>query len=456
MLFRSIARNRLGLGARPDEQPPADPRRWLLAQLDDYDPSPAPWRATQRTSVLAVDWAEQREALRKAPEAQRGAIRQAWLGRARTTYLAGLEARTTSAMQCRTPFVERLTHFWSNHFAVSVEKSGVMGFAAGFEADAIRPHVLGRFEDLLLAAVRHPAMLIFLDQPASTGPASVAGRRAGARAPGGPARGLNENLAREILELHTLGVRSGYAQVDVIELARALTGWALPEVDAFAGTEPTFRFHAAQHEPGARKVLGRTYADGGAEQATAILRDLATAPATANHIAAKLARHFITDDPPPALVKRLADKFRETNGSLPALYQELVMAGDASRSMPAKFKSPWDWTISGMRALGVQALPGARIDYLMGRLGQSLWRPGTPAGYGDVTATWAAPDALLRRVEAAQRLSTEFGNKVDARALAPRVLPNALSEATAKAIASAESPGNALALLLASPEFLRR
>ena len=456
MINDSIARNRLGLGARPDDKPVADPRRWLLAQLEAYEPLPAPWRAIERTPERAAQWTEQQSAIRNAPEAQRAGIREAYQRAGRAAYLAGVEARTNSALQSSTPFVERLTHFWANHFAISVEKVPVLGFAASYEADAIRPHVLGRFEEMLLATVRHPAMLLYLDQSISTGPDSVAGRRASAKAPDRPPRGLNENLAREILELHTLGVRSGYTQADVVEFARALTGWTLPGPQAPEGTAQTFRFQANQHEPGVRTVLGRSYADDGEQQATAILRDLARAPATASHIATKLARHFITDDPPPALVKRLADTFLQSGGDLTALYRELVSAADSLPPMAAKFKSPWDWTLSGLRAMGVQTVPAARIQFLMARLGQPVWRPGSPAGYGDVTATWAAPDALLRRVEIAQRLATEFGNKIDARALAPRVLPGSLSGATATAIAQAESPANALALLLASPDFLRR
>lgn len=406
--------------------------------------------------MRAKDWAEQQDALRKAPEARRSEIREAYLQKGRNAYLTGVGARADSAIQSRTPFVERLTHFWSNHFAVSVEKLAVMGFAASFEIDAIRPHVLGRFEDLLLAAVRHPAMLIFLDQATSTGPNSVVGRRARERAvPGRAIEGLNENLAREILELHTLGVRSGYTQMDVVELARALTGWTLPRLELSGGAEKTFWFRADLHEPGSRRVLGRSYADEGEQQARAILRDIATAPATASHIATKLARHFVADDAPKELIKRLTDKFEETNGDLTALYQELVESSNTWRPDFGKFKSPWDWAISGMRALDLQDLPATRINYLMGQLGQVVWRPGTPAGYGDVTDTWAAPDALLRRVEVAQRLAILVGDKRDARALAPRVLPN-LSQATAQAIASAESPSNALALLLVSPEFLRR
>jgi uncharacterized protein (DUF1800 family) len=465
MSAAAIALNRFGLGARPDEPAPADPPRWLLSQLDAYQPLSAPWQPVPRSSALVQAWLAQQRAVRQAPDGEKSGVREAYLRQARGHHVDAVGARASSALQSPAPFVERLVHFWSNHFAVSVDKLLVVGLAGGFEADAIRPHVLGRFEHLLLAVVRHPAMLLYLDQAQSIGPGSRAGLRSAARQQ--RQRGLNENLAREILELHTLGVRSGYTQDDVTEFARALTGWTLPGDEAREAQEApeaqkadraaTFRFVPALHEPGARTVLGRAYAEGGEQQARAILHDLATAPATAGHIAAKLARHFVADDPPPALVQRLADTFQRTAGDLPSLYRELVAAPEAWQPAPAKFKSPWEWAVSGVRALGRRELPGPQASNLLNQLGQPVWRPGSPAGYDDVTATWAAPDALLRRVEVAQRLATQAGDTVDARALAPRVLPGgALGDATASAIARADSGATALALLLVSPEFLRR
>jgi uncharacterized protein (DUF1800 family) len=442
----AIALNRFGLGARADEPPPADPQRWLLAQMDAYDPLPAAWKPLPRTSALVEVWNTMQRSVRQAPEGQRSGIRQEYLRQGSREYQAGVGARTTSALQTATPFVERLVHFWSNHFAVSVDKLLIVGLAGSFEADAIRPHVLGRFEDLLLAVVRHPAMLLYLDQAQSTGPGSMMGARG---------RGLNENLAREILELHTLGVRSGYTQEDVKEFARALTGWTLPG-DAAAATGATFRFVPALHEPGPRTILGNTYAQEGEAQARAVIRDLVAAPATALHIAGKLARHFVSDDPSPALVQRLADTFMRTGGDLASVYRELVASPLSWQPAPAKFKSPWDWSISSLRALGRRSLAPTEAANLMTQLGQPVWRPGSPAGYNDTAATWAAPDALMRRVEVAQRLAQEAGDAVDARSIAPRVLPDSLGDATGAAIARAESGGTALALLLVSPEFLRR
>jgi uncharacterized protein (DUF1800 family) len=442
----AIALNRFGLGARPDESPPSDPREWLLAQLEGDVALPAAWKALPRTTALVETWNAMQRSVRQAPEGQRSGIREAYLREGSREYQAGVGARTTSALQTPTPFIERLVHFWANHFAVSVDKLLIVGLAGGFEADAIRPHVLGRFEDLLLAAVQHPAMLLYLDQAQSAGPGSMMGARG---------RGLNENLAREILELHTLGVRSGYTQEDVKEFALALTGWTLPG-DATSATGATFRFVPAMHEPGPRTLLGRTYAEQGLAQAHTMIQDLVEAPATALHIASKLARHFVSDDPPQALVGQLAAAFTRTRGHLPSVYRELVASPLAWQPTPAKFKSPWDWSISSLRALGRHSVTPAEAANLMTQLGQPVWRPRSPAGYGDTAATWAAPDALMRRVEVAQRLAKEAGDTLDARSLAPRVLPGALGEATAGALARADSGATALALLLASPEFMRR
>jgi uncharacterized protein (DUF1800 family) len=458
MTPESIALNRFGLGVQPADPVPADPRRWLLAQLESYEPLPAPWKPLPRTTALASAWAQQQRAVRAAPEDQKSGVREAYLRSSRQDYQAAVGARAASALQTTTPFVERLVHFWANHFAISVDKLLVIGLAGGFEADAIRPHVLGRFEDLLLAAVRHPAMLLYLDQARSTGPNSPAGRRAAMRKARGQGngQGLNENLAREILELHTLGVRSGYTQDDVTELARALTGWTLPGDEAAEGDAASFRFVAGLHEPDSRTVLGRTYAAAGEEQARAILHDLAVAPATATHIATKLARHFVADEPPASLVRRLADSFTRSGGNLSVVYQVLVTAPETWAAGTGKFKSPWEWSVSAMRALGRRELPPNQVANLMNQLGQPVWKPGSPAGWGDTAAAWAAPDALLRRVELAQRLASQAGAGVDARALAPRILAGSLGDKTRSAIARAESPATALALLLASPEFLRR
>ncbi|WCT72814.1 DUF1800 domain-containing protein [Sphingomonas naphthae] len=461
----SIALNRFGLGARPDEGAPADPKRWLLDQFDRYDPRPAPIAAQPDSAAVAKDYGGGLAAVRrmgKDDEEARRAARQAVVRDGRETYRAAVNARADAALATATPFLERMVHFWANHFAVSADKQIAAPFAGAFEAEAIRPHVMGRFSDMLLAVERHPGMQLFLDQARSAGPNSRLAERAAERNPERKL-GLNENLAREILELHTLGARTGYSQADVTEFAKAMTGWSVavrpPGAMAPAQADDAtggFVFRPAFHEPGARTILGRSYAQPGEEQARAVLLDLAAAPATAKHIATKLARHFVADDPPPALVARLSAAFTKSDGDLPTVYRALIEAPEAWDASAAKFKTPWDWLISAFRAMGRREAGNAQILPLSNQLGQPVWRPGSPAGWDDVAASWAAPDALVRRVELAQRFATTAGDRIDARALAPKLLPGTLAKATAEQIARAESAPTALALLLVSPDFLRR
>ncbi len=443
----AIAHHRFGLGAQPNAEVLADPQRWLLSQFSTYEPLPAIWKAHSSTHAQLRIWNEMQRGVRQAPEGQRSGIREAYLREGSRIYQAAAGARIASALQTQTPFVERLVHFWANHFAVSVDKLLMVGFAGCFEAEAIRPHVLGRFEDMMVAVAQHPAMLLYLDQAQSVGPNSAVGARG---------RGLNENLAREILELHTMGVRSGYTQEDIKEFARALTGWTLPGNEGIEQSVSNFRFVPALHEPGARTILGKTYSDTGEGQARAVIRDLAASPVTARHIATKLARHFVSDSPPPALIQRLADTFLQNGGNLVSVYRELIGASEAWQPVAQKFKSPWDWLISSLRALNRGSVEASQVTSLLNQLGQPVWRPGSPAGFQDTDAAWAAPDALIRRVEIAQRLAESSDAVVDARKLGPLVLQGALSERTSRAIALAESGSSAIALLLVSPEFLRR
>jgi uncharacterized protein (DUF1800 family) len=210
------------------------------------------------------------------------------------------------------------------------------------------------------------------------------------------------------------------------------------------------------HEPGARTVLKTRYEPAGEAQAQAILHDLAVAPATAQHIAHKLARHFVADTPPPALVQRLADAFVHNRGDLPAVYRALIASPEAWSAQPPKFKTPWEWTVSLLRGLNRVETGGVLYAPVLTQLGQPVWRPGSPAGYDDVADSWAAPDSLMRRIEFAQRVGARAGDAIDARALGPQLVPTGLSEGTERALARADSAASALALLLVSPEFLRR
>ncbi|MGL4727561.1 MAG: DUF1800 domain-containing protein, partial [Bosea sp. (in: a-proteobacteria)] len=254
-------------------------------------------------------------------------------------YREDAQARIHAAMEPLAGYSERLAQFWSNHFCVSVAKGQfVRGLAGAYEREAIRPHVFGRFADMLLAATSHPAMLFYLDNQQSLGPNSRAGPRRG--------RGLNENLAREIMELHTLGVAGGYTQADVTSLARIITGWSIVGREGRQGEPGGFIFNDNLHEPGAHVVLGKSYAQQGVEQGRAALNDLARHPATAQHIARKLARHFVADDPPAALVAKLAKVFRESDGDLRAVSLALIDAPEAWGEAQAKLRSPQEFLVA--------------------------------------------------------------------------------------------------------------
>ena len=481
MAATAIALNRFGLGARASQAPPADPRAWLLNQFARYEVRPpalaslpARTEIVRQLSDYIAEARSERRARRQPPqqaamstnmeEAGDGLPDSArrFLRRSiRAGYMEMNAARLGSALTASAPFVERLVHFWANHFAVSADKLPVIALAGLLEFEAIRPNVMGKFSDLLIAVEQHPAMLLYLDQAQSIGPDSRAGRLIAARRRQG--RGLNENLAREILELHTLGVRTGYSQADVTEFARALTGWTVsglargPAARMLGGGAPgEFHFAALIHQPGERQIMGRRYGQDGLAQARAILMDLAVHPATARHLSTKLARHFAGDDPPPAMVDRLSRAFLGSGGDLPTLYRALIDSPEAWAPQPLKFKTPWEWSVSALRALEQHSLEPQIAAGLMNQLGQPTWRPGSPAGWDDVAASWAAPEALVRRVEAAERIAARAAASADPRALAERVLPGALGAATRTAIARAESPNEGLALLLVSPEFLRR
>ena len=336
----AIALNRFGLGATPNDPPPVDPRLWLTSQFDRFNPLPQGFAALADPGVMVKAYRLQQQQARQtalmqpqeamvpgkpARSAAQIAARQDFAQDVQALYRQAVQARSQSALETEAPFVERMVHFWANHFCVSADNPQTAAFVGAFERDAIRPHVLGRFEDMLLAVEHHPAMLIYLNQIQSIGPNSLAAQRASLHNPGA-ARGLNENLAREIMELHTLGVRSGYSQADVTEFARALTGWnvAGAGICAITAMPMILPFVPICTNRGLGKILGKTYAQAGEDQARAALIDFAHAPQTASHIATKLARHFAGDTPPPALVDRLAGSFGATRGDLPALYRTLI------------------------------------------------------------------------------------------------------------------------------------
>lgn len=469
----AIAANRFGFGARPGDlqRLGKNGRDALLQQL--RAPAPLIDEALPASHELLAKVIAEREALRGARARPAtpgqpamdpsqtapagGVVRAAKALREiyQPAYVGDVGARTRAAISRQDDFLERMVHFWSNHFAVSVDKQAVLGLAGAMEREAIRPHVLGNFADMLLAVEQHPAMLLYLDNQQSIGPNSQVARQASRR---GNELGLNENLGREILELHTLGVDGKYTQDDVQALAAMITGWSIGgDAGRMRGGEPgRFFFREAFHEPGARALLGKEYAENGIRQGEAALRDLAVNPHTARHLAVKLSRHFVADEPPPELIDRLARAYLKADGDLPATYRALIESPEPWRAPLTKFKTPTEYVLSAYRALSLPfgtTMADLRVFEL---LGQRNFQPGSPAGWPDRSADWDGSAALLKRLEWAQGLGQRLGSSRNAQQVAAASLGASLSGGTREAIARAQDGAQALALLLASPEFMRR
>jgi uncharacterized protein (DUF1800 family) len=357
-------------------------------------------------------------------------------------------ARMRKAEEPTLGFGERLVLFWSNHFCVSVQKGQITRATAGaLEREAIRPNVFGKFSDMLLAVEKHPAMLFYLDNRQSIGPNSRAGKNRNS--------GLNENLAREILELHTLGVNGGYTQGDVTSLAKIITGWTFVGAGEKLGPAGSFVFTANRHEPNDQIVLGKTYRDNGVEQGEQALRDIARHPSTATHIARKLAAHFVADEPPPALVERLAKVFRDTDGDLAEVSRALISHDDAWKGEMVKMRSPYEWLVAITRFSGAPKEFGQVLNPL-NILGAPLWSVPGPNGYPDTFAHWGSPESMRARLDLSATFARRLGDRFNPSELAEGLFDSALSNDTAQAIRRAESKHQGLAILIMSPEFQRR
>jgi uncharacterized protein (DUF1800 family) len=344
-------------------------------------------------------------------------------------------------------FRERWALFWANHFTVSAAKPRVAVLAGPFEREAIRPRVFGRFEDLLLASTTHPGMLLYLDQAASIGPDSVAGvsRKAG----------LNENLAREILELHTVGADAGYTQADVTEFARALTGYSVGTFKE-EGLEGRFLFRERIHEPGARTVMGRRYPQNGETQARAILADLAAHPATARRLSRKLAAHFVADDPPPALTARLADSWTRSRGDLAVVARALIDSPEAWSPGAEKFKTPNEFLVSAYRAAGVVPASAAEIVPPLTQLGQRPFSAPQPNGWSERATDWASGAAMVKRLSWSKGFADLHAPLESPLSLADQALGARAGAELQTVLARAETRPEAMTVLLMSPEFQRR
>ncbi|HVZ98742.1 MAG TPA: DUF1800 domain-containing protein [Caulobacterales bacterium] len=450
----AIALNRFGLGARPGEvRRIGGAEEWLARQAEDasaFELTDSELPSSVEAGVALFALREERRASRNGA-AQGDPVQQVVM---RLAELArpDVEARIQSGLNTDHGFAERLVYFWSNHFTVSAAKGQTAPLVGPFEREAIRAQMQGSFFDLLSATTTHQGMLLYLDQANSVGPNSWIGSRRDT--------GLNENLAREVLELHTVGVHGGYSQTDVTEFARALTGWTIVG-PAVHQRLPASRlgetiFLEQMHEPGQRRIMGRSYSEGGREQALAVLHDLARRPETARRIALKLVRHFIADEPPPSAVARLEHVFLETEGDLPSLHRALAALPEAATPEARKFKSPQDFILSACRMTGVASAPLRGMAGSFQMLAQPIFRAPSPAGWDDVSENWAGPDAIMKRLEWSQALAARVGRRDAPEALAADVLGPGLSDATRAAVARAESAEQGLTLALMSPEFQRR
>ncbi len=479
-----IALNRFGFGARGGASgdivnAASDPRGYVKAELARPQAAMLELPGLQTTPDLAqamfayqLEVRTAREAAAKAapvemekkpdapamtgnttmtvqPDAPKPAPATAPQNVVQKTYRAEALARIQRATIAEGGFVERLVVFWSNHFCISASKGEPARMWAGsFEREAIRPHVLGKFADMVRAVEQHPAMLFFLDNQQSIGPNSRAGKN--------QKRGLNENLAREIMELHTLGVGGGYSQTDVTSLARIITGWTYVGREGRLGAPGTFVFNANAHEPGPQQLLGKTYEDNGVAQGEAALADIARHPSTAKFIALKLAQHFVADAPPPALLVRLEAGFRKTDGDLKAVALALLESNEAWQAPVTKLRTPYEYLIATGRLLA--RIPEDPNRYFAGlqALGQPLWTPAGPNGFPDSNAAWAVPEGMKLRLDLAAQVSSRIPDSMDPRDMLEIVAGEAASTETRQTVARAETRQQALALLLMSPEFQRR
>jgi len=446
MLIESfIALNRFGFGATPGNDPTqGNARGWLEGQIDGGHPASIPTYNLPGEAELIRQSFALIEQLKDEKRTEQGKedhkeVRKELLNALGARFVANLAGA---------PLLERLVLFWSNHFTVSIKSKPILGaLALSMERDAIRPHVLGRFEDMLLATAKHPAMLLYLDNALSIGPDSRAGRRG---------KGLNENYAREVMELHTLGARGGYTQADVTNLAKILTGWTLNRPRR--GGNGEFTFVDFLHEPGPQTIMGRMYNQSGIEQGEAVLRDLAYHPSTARFIATKLVRHFVADDPPPADIERVALAFSNSGGDLAAVTAEVMRLDSVWRNPLPKVKTPYEMMLSAIRATGLppEDVPFDKLFAALTLLDNVPFTAPSPAGWSDKGEDWISAEALLNRVELCHMIARKAAPRGNPAEIAEELIGPVASNETLTAIRHAPSPADGFALTLASPEFQRR
>jgi uncharacterized protein (DUF1800 family) len=446
----AIAVHRFGLGSRPGEIEAAgrDPKAWLVAQIGTAAEQPSPPNGgTYPDSGTLVRQEQDMIAARRAFKAGDTEAQKKQAGGRLKIFTDEMAGRFLLGFTTARPFAEHLVWFWTNHFTVSTTAGRTLNFAGAFEREAIRPYIADKFENMLLAVASHPAMLVYLNNVASIGPDSPAGQRSG--------RGRNENLGRELMELYSLGVDGGYTQADVIALANILTGWGL-DPNASSG----FGFFPNRHQPGTQTLRGKNYGSD-LKAGVQAVRDLAHDPHTARHIATKFATYFIADQPSPQSVARLEAVFNKSGGDLKALAIAAVEDPAAWGPAPAKMRSPVEYVTAGYRMLGLPAGDNAQqqVRAAMGSaraMGEFPMTASSPNGWPLVSDAWTGPDAVLNRIEWAKQVGARMPPNFSAASVADAGMGPLLSAATRTAMARAETQGDALALLISSPEFQRR
>lgn len=448
----TIAINRFGLGAKPSEFIAAhkDPKQWLISQLQlkpaiHFNSDVAHSNEIMQTlAELRKQKKSDQNNLKSDKSSEAPQTKTPKVSYHRQTYLQLSIDTLKHAINSENSLNWRLLDFFSNHFSVSSASTVMTALAPTLEREAIAPCLLGRFDDLLISVIQHPAMLIYLNNEKSFGPNSKIAKKNG--------RGLNENLAREILELHTLGVDSGYDQKDVIELAKGITGWSV--ANPLKDKEQGFKYRRSGHEPGVRTLLNKTYSQKESEQGKSMLRDLAVHPATAKHISYKLAHHFISDNPPASLVNKMTDRWLATNGDIKEVMTTMINADEAWHVEKLKFKTPREFLISSLRALDLETNNRQLYSSLV-TLGQQPFKAGSPAGYSDREEDWNGANALMSRVNWASTIAART-KKIQIEDIIKNSFSEYISQLSYQTISRAESRKQALTLFLMSPEFLRR
>ncbi len=418
----------------------------MIAALAGPDRAATDWPGVTLANLAPVIRANRAARKAKDEVAQRSARRDA-----DALALRGAKATFARALGSDDPFRERLVAFWADHFTVAPTARIEMALPGILIDEAIRPHVAGRFADMLRAVTTHPAMIVYLNQEASVGPTSPRGKR--------QKTGLNENLARELLELHTMGVGAAYTQGDVRELAELLTGLTI-------APEQGFIFDPRRAEPGPETVLGVTYDGAGMQPILQALDDLAARPETAAHLARKLAVHFVADAPDPALVAALEASLARTGGNLLAVSEALLTHPAALDTKTVKARQPFDFLVAALRALGVQpgeiveAAPKAFNRLVLGPLeamGQPFHRAPGPDGWPEAEADWITPQGLAARIEWALQAPARIVRPLpDPREFLTTALRGRAGDRLVWAVSAAESARDGVGLVLASPEFNRR